>query len=325
MATNNGVDVGLSGSTGTVNFVGVTSPTFVTPVLGTPSSGTLTSCTGLPISTGVSGLASGVATWLATPSSANLISALTDHTGSGSAVFASSPTFVTPVLGTPTSGNLVNCTASGGLKSFQYLTSGSGATYTRPAGVTSVYIECIGGGGGGGGVALTGSTVVAGGAGGGSGGYCAKFISSAASTYTYTVGTGGSGGSGANGNNGNATTISTLSAGVGGGGNFGNGSTPMYITSPHSGSSSSGGDINCAGDAGEIGVGTSVAAYGGGGASSVFGGGALGVYITTSTSNGTNATANTGGGGSGAAAYHNTTTKTGGHGGSGLIIVWEFT
>lgn len=42
-----------------------TSPTFVTPVLGTPTSVTLTNGTGLPISTGVSGLGTGVATALA--------------------------------------------------------------------------------------------------------------------------------------------------------------------------------------------------------------------------------------------------------------------
>ena len=78
--------------------------------LGTPTSGTLTSCTGLPISTGVSGLGTGVATFLATPTSANLRSALTDETGTGSAVFATSPTLVTPILGTPTSGTLTSCT-----------------------------------------------------------------------------------------------------------------------------------------------------------------------------------------------------------------------
>ena len=76
-----------------------TSPSFTTPVLGTPTSGTLTSCIGLPIATGVSGLGTNVATFLATPSSANLASALTDETGSGSAVFATSPTLVTPTLG----------------------------------------------------------------------------------------------------------------------------------------------------------------------------------------------------------------------------------
>jgi len=52
----------------------------------------------------------GVDTWISTPSSANLATALTDETGSGALVFATSPSLVTPVLGTPTSGTLTNCT-----------------------------------------------------------------------------------------------------------------------------------------------------------------------------------------------------------------------
>jgi hypothetical protein len=48
----------------------------------------------------------GVTTFLTTPSSANLKAALTDETGSGSAVFATSPTFITPVLGAATGTSL---------------------------------------------------------------------------------------------------------------------------------------------------------------------------------------------------------------------------
>jgi len=64
-----------------------------TPILGTPASGTLTNCTGLPISTGVSGLGSNVATMLATFSSANIRTACSDETGTGSLVFATNPDF----------------------------------------------------------------------------------------------------------------------------------------------------------------------------------------------------------------------------------------
>jgi hypothetical protein len=99
-------------NTGTGNNVLATSPTLVTPALGTPSALTLTNATGLPVASGISGLGTGVATFLATPSSANLAAAVTDETGSGALVFATSPTLVTPALGTPSSGTVTNLTGT---------------------------------------------------------------------------------------------------------------------------------------------------------------------------------------------------------------------
>jgi hypothetical protein len=96
----------ISDETGSGALVFANSPTLVTPTLGTPASATLTNATGLPISTGVSGLGTGVATFLATPSSANLASAVTDETGTGALVFANTPTLVTPNIGAATGTSL---------------------------------------------------------------------------------------------------------------------------------------------------------------------------------------------------------------------------
>jgi hypothetical protein len=102
----------ITNETGTGSLVFATSPTLVTPALGTPSAVTLTNATGLPVATGISGLGTGVATFLATPSSANLRTAVSDETGTGALVFANSPTLVTPALGTPASGVVTNLTGT---------------------------------------------------------------------------------------------------------------------------------------------------------------------------------------------------------------------
>lgn len=117
-ATGLPISTGVSGlGTGVASALGQNTGTTGAVVifngaLGTPASGTLTNATGLPISTGVSGLGTGIATFLATPSSANLASAITDETGSGALVFGTSPAITTSLTTPSTTFALVNTTAT---------------------------------------------------------------------------------------------------------------------------------------------------------------------------------------------------------------------
>ncbi len=115
--------------------------------LGTPSSGVATNLTGLPVSTGISGLGTGVATFLATPSSANLAAAVTGETGSGAVMFGTGPTATSLTLGDVTgSTQCLHVNSSG-------VISGSGAD----CGVSAGTVTVVGGG------SLTSTALVSGG------------------------------------------------------------------------------------------------------------------------------------------------------------------
>lgn len=241
-----------------------------------------------------------------------------------SGLAATNLTLTTPALGTPASGVLTNCTGGGGLRSFQIFTTGSALTYTKPANVTSILVEVVGGGGGGG-ACLGVGTGASAGAGGGAGGYAFLFVAAASSTYTYTVGALGAGGvAGANpGSNGGTTTFSasSLQATGGTGGTTGTNTTTSSAVGGGAGGVGTNGNFNSRGAPGQSGLvllGTTASAAGMGG-NSIYGGAGAGNVTAAAVGI---AAGNYGSGGGGAIAT--TVSKAGGDGTAGLIVVWEF-
>jgi hypothetical protein len=195
----------------------LTSPTLITPALGTPSAAVLTNATGLPLTTGVTG----------TLPVANGGTGATTLTANN--VLLGNGTSALQVVAPGTTGNLLTSngttwtssappTSYAGLRSQVFTSSG---TFTIPSGITSCKVSLVGGGGAGGGYSASGSQST-GGSGGGAGG-AVKWFSSLTSgnTLTVTVGAAGAinGGTGGTSSVASGTqTITTVSAtgGVGG-------------------------------------------------------------------------------------------------------------
>ena len=306
--------------TGSGDVVLATSPTLTTPNLGTPSAATLTNATGLPLTTGVTGVLpianGGTGSNLTDPNADRLM--FWDDS-------ANAVAWLTPAAGVEISNTTFNGNKT---PTTQIFTTTGSSTWTKPSGCRTVIVEVIAAGGGGGGVDGQGASNYAAAGGGGGGGYSRKRVDvTAVSTVTVTVGTGGAGGTAGanNGSTGGTSSFGAYASATGGGGGQGRqASTAIVIASGGTAGAGADGDINGGGSPGFIGNWATDPVSGNGGSLSPYGSGARGVNPSSNTTTaGANATGY-GAGGSGACSKTSTDDAAGGNGSQGIVIVWEY-
>lgn len=326
-------------NTGTGNSVLSNTPTLVTPILGTPTSGVLTNCTGT-----ATGLTSGASNGLVTTTGVVVVSG---------AAAPSAGQVLTALTGTSASWQTPS---SGGFASTTNYYTSSTTVADPGSGCKNIYLRMFGGGGGGGsGRKGATSTERSGGGGGTAGGWLEIIIPYSVVTawpVTITIGAGGTGGisqtanstTGYNGNAGGNTSFGSYAVAPGGPGGGAGGTTASvysywnvgamqngfnvqnYSTAGGAGASNTTPGYGASGMAGSGGGGVGVSAsnapyYGSGGGANAMG--TLGPNVTSPGNNGTNGYAGNGSpyafpGGTGASGAGSSTTVAyvGGTGGT---------